>query len=104
MALSGRGVCGDSRSFENESGIGLNQVKAEGLGAPSEAMEDTLAMALIVHCSGLFAVRGAIAEHAVDGDGELSGSAIDRDEPALSELSFELVGVFFCYGGAFDWV
>ena len=76
-ACFGRGVGGEYRSFQNESGFGLDKVKAEGLSAFPEAMEDTLSVALVVNSSGLFSVGCAIAEHTVDDDGELPGGGCD---------------------------
>ena len=43
-------------SFQDESGVDLNEVETEGLCAFTEAVEDTLSLALIVGCGGLIAV------------------------------------------------
>ena len=50
----------------------LNEVEAEGLGAFAEAVEGALSLALVIGGSGLFAVGRAVAEHAVEDDGEFA--------------------------------
>ncbi len=47
---------GEDGSFEDESGVGLDEVEAEGLSALAEAMKEARAVALVVDGGGLFAV------------------------------------------------
>ncbi len=55
----------------------MNEVEAEGLSTFAQAEEGALSVALVIDRGGLIAVWRAVAEHAEDNDGELTGGGSD---------------------------
>ena len=72
--LDYHGVVGvRSGDSEDETRVDLNEVEAEGLSTFAQAEEGALSVALVIDRGGLIAVWRAVAEHAEDNDGELTG-------------------------------